>query len=342
MAKGKTARVTRDRKCPVCGHADWCRVSADGRYVLCNRVQSARAEKGDGGAWLHWIGQVGIAASFPKEPTTPSPQIAPIERRHAVYSRLLQLCPLSPEHVANLDRRGLDEQARRHRQYGTLPMGYACRVNATKDIQDKIGAVDSVPGFYWTGHDWTISGWPGMLIPVREATKSLIQGLQVRLDGQADRRYVWLSSADREAGCGSGAPCHVAYLQNAHDDGQIWLTEGPLKADIASDRLHRIVVAMPGVASWRAAVATCKPFLSRADTLVVALDSDARTNAAVRLARQYLTVQALDDGWQVRWALWPPEFKGLDDALVAKTEIAVVNPFNPEGPDEGVECYELA
>lgn len=44
-------RVTRARRCPVCDHADWCLVSADGTAAICPRVESPK-RCGDGG-WLH-------------------------------------------------------------------------------------------------------------------------------------------------------------------------------------------------------------------------------------------------------------------------------------------------
>jgi len=44
-------RVTRERRCPVCGKADWCLVAADGTAALCPRTESAK-RCGDAG-YLH-------------------------------------------------------------------------------------------------------------------------------------------------------------------------------------------------------------------------------------------------------------------------------------------------
>lgn len=44
-------RVTRERRCPVCGKADWCVVAADGTVAICPRTESAK-RCGDAG-YLH-------------------------------------------------------------------------------------------------------------------------------------------------------------------------------------------------------------------------------------------------------------------------------------------------
>ena len=55
-------RVSKLSPCPVCKKPDWCRVFADG-WVECMRVQSDRPAKS--GGWMHWQGQLPIAASPP-------------------------------------------------------------------------------------------------------------------------------------------------------------------------------------------------------------------------------------------------------------------------------------
>ena len=55
-------RVSKLNPCPVCKKPDWCRIFADG-WVECMRVQSDRPAKS--GGWMHWQGQLPIAASPP-------------------------------------------------------------------------------------------------------------------------------------------------------------------------------------------------------------------------------------------------------------------------------------
>ena len=335
MAKMK--RVTRSEHCPVCGKADWCRVSGDKRYAVCNRISSKQDAKGDGGGWIHWLADAARLPSLKVSVTVneESP-VADITTRHATYSRLLQLCPLSRGHIANLERRGIAEAERRQRGYGTLSSD--ARPSLCDALQPEY-QLQGVPGFCIQNDMWTIAGWPGLLLPVRDYEKR-IQAMQVRRDGNCASRYAWLSSAGRPAGCSSGAPVHHAYPANAITDAQVWLTEGPLKADIACEHLGCVVLAIPGIASWRAGLEVAKRFKRRADMLVIALDSDARTNPAVKHVRDALIIEALEQGWVPRVALWPPEFKGLDDMLVAKTDWSVINPFRDQLNELGLKTYD--
>ena len=61
-------RVTKQQRCPVCKHGDWCRVFADG-WAECMRVQSDRPAKS--GGWMHRIGDE------PRRYLPPPPRFAP-------------------------------------------------------------------------------------------------------------------------------------------------------------------------------------------------------------------------------------------------------------------------
>jgi hypothetical protein len=60
-ARTNWQRVTRERRCPVCGKADWCLVAADGTAALCPRTESAK-RCGDAG-YLHRLTDTPRAAS---------------------------------------------------------------------------------------------------------------------------------------------------------------------------------------------------------------------------------------------------------------------------------------
>jgi len=51
MTSRNWVRVSRRHPCPVCGHPDWCLVSADGSSIICPRVESTW-RVGEAG-WLH-------------------------------------------------------------------------------------------------------------------------------------------------------------------------------------------------------------------------------------------------------------------------------------------------
>jgi hypothetical protein len=47
-------KVTKADPCPICRHADWCKVSADGAVALCGRIEQGSFEKAKGnGGFLH-------------------------------------------------------------------------------------------------------------------------------------------------------------------------------------------------------------------------------------------------------------------------------------------------
>jgi hypothetical protein len=67
-ARTNWQRVTRERRCPVCGKADWCLVAADGTAALCPRTESAK-RCGDAG-YLHRLADAPRAAA-PRRVTVP-------------------------------------------------------------------------------------------------------------------------------------------------------------------------------------------------------------------------------------------------------------------------------
>lgn len=51
----KWVRVTRQHRCPLCDHPDWCSVSEDGQTVVCMRTESDKPCKS--GGWFHKLGE---------------------------------------------------------------------------------------------------------------------------------------------------------------------------------------------------------------------------------------------------------------------------------------------
>ena len=51
-------RVSKRRRCPICGRSDWCLVAVDGTAVICPRVTSMK-QCGDAG-WLHQLTHSGL------------------------------------------------------------------------------------------------------------------------------------------------------------------------------------------------------------------------------------------------------------------------------------------
>jgi len=236
---------------------------------------------------------------------------ADITTRHTVYSALLSMISLAPDHMRKLISRGLPEQAILQNEYRTTPVvgGKAL----AKQIQAKGHSLIGVPGFYKDSGGWTfISMWRGILIPVRDI-QGRIQGLQVRRDNQEKRKYRWVSSADIEGstnGCGAEGWIHLAGPVRE----RILLIEGPLKADIVHHLTGQTVLAIPGVNSLRHLEAVLVDLVEHGVRhIMTAFDMDFLKNPHVQngyaelvnlLGRMDLTFGTY---------LWRPDYNGLDD-----------------------------
>jgi DNA primase len=234
-----------------------------------------------------------------------------------IYQGLLAALPLSPAHRQALWQRGLADSEIHRRQYGTLPL--QGRAALAKRMVDWWGAdvCAQVPGFYLAERDgqrwWTLAGAAGLLIPVRNRDGHIV-ALKVRADVPGDGpKYTTISSA-KHGGPSPGAQVHVPLHQGQGDI--IRLTEGELKADVATVLSGLLTVSIPGVAMWRKAV----PVLQRLHPswVLLAFDADWRSNPHVAQALGQTAFALVDAAYSVEVEDWDPAFgKGIDDLLAA-------------------------
>ena len=335
--------VNKRRPCAVCKHTDWCEVHTESGAVHCMRVESDHPGKSRQKGWWHNLpgpdektGQVVWSPEDFAADEPPAAPIADITTRHAVYTALLALCPLSPAHRAQLlgPTRQLPEEALGN--YGTLPEGTAQTPILAQLIADFSreelltipGVVDdqSRPG------GLRLNG-AGLLIPVRDVV-GRIQGMQLRLD-RGEKRYIWLSSPDVAS---SGTPAHVARPAQVTDQ-RVYLTEGPLKADIAAHRLGAIAVGITGVGTWQTALPLLEALQAQEhDVVIIALDADdpakPSTVATVEGIRQEAAAALVSRAFAVRLARWDHSLgKGIDDVLLAGGTYAL-EPYRPTADTE--------
>lgn len=147
-------------------------------------------------------------------------------------------------------------------------------------------------------------------------------------------RYFWLSSANKPNGTGPGnpAPIHVAVpssqltqweVGTLHKAKTVWLTEGPLKADISADCIERLLgphenigttlLALPGVGAWRLAVPILKEM--GVETVNIAFDSDSISNPQVKHHLFECAKHLKSEGLTGKLVLWS-ETKGIDELLL--------------------------
>lgn len=170
-------------------------------------------------------------------PQAPAPQRkerqpVSLEQRHAAYTDMLEHLTLLDRHGENLLGRGLSEDRIRENGYRSMPETERGRQLLTDLLRSHGHDLHGVPGFRTYYGEWTLSGPSGFLIPVRNKD-GLIQGLKIRLD-EADhpnRKYRWLSSRNLPNGTRSYSWVHVTGDRTRK---RAFLTEGPLKGDVAS------------------------------------------------------------------------------------------------------------
>lgn len=180
----------------------------------------------------------------PEKAKTP---IREITERSEIYTELLKLLCLDKKHFTNLLNRGLDSKRIARNMYCSFPTDNAER----QWICDSLAArydLHGMPGFYKTDGIWHIAAFKsGILISIRDK-QNLIQGLQIRFDNppvkrvttpegitieKTGARFMWLSSTKQKEYEGTSVPSYI-HITGNRDSDAVYLTEGGLKADVAS------------------------------------------------------------------------------------------------------------
>jgi hypothetical protein len=298
--------------------------------TLCRRQggEGALVRRDSNGAvyYVHFAAPSGRDADREPAPPLrpgPVPEAAPPETRHAVYGRFLERLTLSKPHRNALLRRGLTEAAVETNAYRSAPNNPVKRQHLLAGLAEEFGreTLLAVPGFYEADGSLALSAPEGLLIPVRGVGGSVV-ALQARPDGRrtGGPKYLWVSSR-RHGGPTCGAPCHVPAGVDI-EVPVVRLTEGVLKADIASLLSGTPTLSAPGVGNWR----VCLPVLEMigARTVRVGFDSDASVNASVALATVDCCETLARSGYEVEPERCDPEAKGIDDALAAGKTVEVL------------------
>ena len=248
---------------------------------------------------------------FPKQPDSPKTERQPraLSERHEVYTDMLGLLSLSDEHRVNLRERGLSDERIERNGYRTMPKTEDGRRLLATLLRRCGHDLDGIPGFRTYFGDWTVSGPDGFLIPVRDKD-GLIQGLKIRKDDEDGGKYRWLSSRDMPHGTRSYSWVHVT--GNIHSK-RAFLTEGPLKGDVASYLSDdSLFVCLGGVS----AIGNLEEVLTDLGVteVIEAMDMDMMVNPQVRTA--VLNVRDVVkgiSGIKYRKYTWNPAYKGIDD-----------------------------
>jgi len=247
---------------------------------------------------------------------------------HDTLTALLAALALSPAHREHLrTRRGLTDGQIGEFGFKSTPPPYLCRT-ITARLMERGCVVQGVPGFYQdSGGRWTVKFYQrtsGILIPIR-GVDGLLHGLQIRLDipikdkddppEKQGTKYLPLSSAGKPMGVTSGSPVHFVGDPCSR---VVYVTEGPLKADIAHALTGRTFAATAG-ANNTAGLDELFAFLRRNGTeeIIEAEDMDKYSNKMVGKGASKVHQLAAKHGLACRQLVWNPAYKGIDDWQLA-------------------------
>lgn len=239
-------------------------------------------------------------------------EIAPLEERHVVYSELLNLLHLDSDHIENLTARGLPLQYIAEKRYRSVPTEDEA-VEITKKLLSMGLSIKGVPGFYKNDQgDWTFLTHGGYFIPVRDY-EGKIQGLQIRCNRASGKRYIWFSSRKYNEGTRAKSWAHIA---RGHKEFLI-ITEGPLKADVASYFSGATFIGVPGVNAIQGIVEAINSIPRKyRQQIYVAYDMDLKTNIHIKNAQKKLLTLLKENfpKTKIHPLNWPLDHgKGIDD-----------------------------
>lgn len=144
------------------------------------------------------------------------------------------------------------------------------------------------------------------------------------------QRYWWWSSSSKPNGSsiGSPLPYHLAlpypclkYWEVGEDPSglidceEVWITEGPIKADIAADKMVKPFIAIPGAGAFQLAL---EPLIALGCRhVVLAYDADVVTTPEVQRSLEMCAQFFADEtDMSLSLAMWDiSQGKGIDDLL---------------------------
>ncbi|VTR97911.1 Uncharacterized protein OS=Sutterella sp. CAG:351 GN=BN620_02020 PE=4 SV=1: DUF3854 [Gemmata massiliana] len=328
--------ATPTQPCVICEDTKWCRAAEDGGAVICRRAGThptygTGVEKTDKSGARYFLFRTGPrAVSDAPAPihshTEGAANPASAEERDRVYRAFLKLLGSTGVGPA-LDSRGVPDDSRLRKWYRSLPLQGRAKI-CRRMIADGLEPLMArTPGFVAKTPEkgnpyWTFTGRPGLVIPVTDHAGRVVAIIVRPEPAGSGGKYLWFSSKKQ-----GGAKCtqcvHAPRWKG--DTGTVRLTEGVLKADVASELGGVLTVGMPGLSAK--GIVTALRHLG-AQTVRLALDADAATNTNVARAVVGHFRKLTRAGFTVELERWDAkDGKGVDDLLANnKTPELVTGP----------------
>ena len=278
-----------------------------------------------------------------------NPKVTYIDLRDKVYSNLLSTLALSEAHKKDLIKRGLSPDFIARAGYKSLPVFGFCTLAElslwkscnVSDFQEAMrfwmnvfskNGGSCIPGYYSLQNEFRIVRRKnGYFVPVRDRL-GRISGMQIRYDALPDNasekekemyhKYSWFSSSEKTTGVtvtGIETIHHVGFdPKSAATPEIVYLTEGALKADVASELSGgKPFIALIGVnnsAQLKNELIYMKDHGTK--KIHVAVDMDYREKQTVKKALDNILGIIRETGLESLLLTWPDSYKGIDDFLL--------------------------
>ena len=262
-------------------------------------------------------------------------QIAPLSVRDFAYRMLIQDLDVSEKHIEDLKKRGLSEKEIAELNYRSVPKvglySIGMRV-LTKTGTDYVLRKNNwqVPGFYiHNGATRIVKRNNGVLIPI-VSKDGKISCFQIRFDNpprnmsaeekESFVRYKYLSSGEKKfgVGCSGAENIHFTGFDFSSDrtPESVTLTEGALKADVASKISGKPFIAVLGV-QMQSQLPEALDYLKKhgTKTIGLAFDMDYAEKPEVKKALDGAKEKIVAAGLECKQIRWPSEYKGIYDFL---------------------------
>ena len=188
--------VNRTTPCLICEKPDWCKISEDGQWLICRRIDAGGRLKIDSSGGEYWVystdAEIDLkSVILPQTPDVEDKPRADDDTLNQVYSSVLDMLTLSDNHREQLLARGLSEETIERRMYRTLSSA------SRKDV---------VPTFHKSYPETQLLTVRGFFIDQNGSSQKLVfgggNGLLIPCDAAADRIVALMVRLDYSRGCG--------------------------------------------------------------------------------------------------------------------------------------------
>ena len=247
-------------------------------------------------------------------------------KHHEIYQSFLNHTSLDGSHIKHLEKRGLTYEQIRAANYASTKIAQSSRMVSVLGALEKQYDLNNIPGFFKNaGGVRAMVSMPALAIACRDYL-GRISSIVLRPDkpkkggkGKPINKYMAFSSNGKIDGAPVIQTTHCPVVTGTAKEKAgdvIGITEGVLKADVATALGDKYVVGMHGL-NIPHDIADVIEELEVCETIIY-LDAGEDSNKDMIKAKCKLIQLAKEIGVDYKVATWNPEHgKGIDDILLA-------------------------